>query len=1073
MKKDVLNIMADAEFRILKERPVSEDGLNVGVHMCIARRLAKLIRDESSDGCTIGLEAGWGCGKSSVITMMADELSKDDIFTYTFDSWEHEGETLRRGFLRGFINSVCNGLKVSPDENIKSLCKKLADLQYSTKPLVSKKCLALTVAGIFAPLVLGLSTIGALLIEKGLDKGSFTIALAAPICWELWIGTTLVLLPAVFALLAKVLKWDFLNLNTTSENSSESEFRYERSSLDFQDEFAEIVKLTIGLGYKKIVVVVDNLDRVQREDALRLWSTLKMFVSDKNSARIWIVIPYDPDGLSALWGDGVPPGSVDQPNADLMLHRKTSLMQSFLDKSIPLRLELPYVTVDSLSSYLDKLLKEAFPNDDQPKREVIRDVLVFTRQGLDDIPSPRQIKNYINQVGILRGLYESTVGLEAVCYYAVLRYYRTMSKSDLYAQIVQGKITGEEIRLVSWIPDLSNRMAAIHFGLDLEASRSATLIKPLSDALSSDDVKPLHALMSRYGDDFWAQINMVLSQELNNGWSHVVSNAFQKLYEISKEDGVKPSLLSLLQTNEQAALKAIHGLPAASVVSMFSVAQGDAQLADRLVGRFVGDFNNKLTSTDKNTGPTLTTYLDVAESGVVDEAKFVFDGSARIESLIELCCLSIREGRHIDRGLLSLSVEDAKKRAGMACRLVTEKHPKGCLPRLIDLLLGHDASMYVGMDKCIVPCLENGGALMPDYLRVAFRCSVMDGSNAYRQEVNSPRFWSNVAALKAEDDKCVAYLFALHQTRSRDVLLNSLRGVMSRMGVDIRALLIFFNQLEKGVQSAVISTLIAESIAIEKFEYVAWFVTNSIGRLTPAIALEVVNQGLIDRVSYVNPVAVVTAICRNVPADLRTKALNDISANVSLVKALLQDKNFSFTEDIVAILETLMTNDCPEDLIEVIKKRLGSFSASQWTKILEGKTKIFGLLNALHNICGKVETLGDQFVTGAESLLSNARTGESCYNESEQDVLRGVLTTSFRRMLDEAVIKRAIQREFSIPRDMHKLVIDAFSAEYRDNDGGLEFAAALKKAKDRNDAVAMELIRAASNALSGGTSKEV
>lgn len=81
MKKDVLNIMADAEFRILKERPVSEDDLNVGVHMCIARRLAKLIRDESSDGCTIGLEAGWGCGKSSVITMMVDELSKDDIFT--------------------------------------------------------------------------------------------------------------------------------------------------------------------------------------------------------------------------------------------------------------------------------------------------------------------------------------------------------------------------------------------------------------------------------------------------------------------------------------------------------------------------------------------------------------------------------------------------------------------------------------------------------------------------------------------------------------------------------------------------------------------------------------------------------------------------------------------------------------------------------------------------------------------------------------------------------------------------------------------------------------------------------
>ena len=47
----------------------------------------------------IGLEGGWGTGKSNVVRMIDDELAKEGYYTFTYDAWGHQEDLQRRSIL--------------------------------------------------------------------------------------------------------------------------------------------------------------------------------------------------------------------------------------------------------------------------------------------------------------------------------------------------------------------------------------------------------------------------------------------------------------------------------------------------------------------------------------------------------------------------------------------------------------------------------------------------------------------------------------------------------------------------------------------------------------------------------------------------------------------------------------------------------------------------------------------------------------------------------------------------------------------------------------------------------------
>lgn len=93
---------------LLVDTPAIKD--EFGTHERIAEAIASAIKSEDG-GITIGLEGGWGSGKSTVINLVKKKISINENKNATivlFDAWAHQGDPLRRTFLETVISHLQN-----------------------------------------------------------------------------------------------------------------------------------------------------------------------------------------------------------------------------------------------------------------------------------------------------------------------------------------------------------------------------------------------------------------------------------------------------------------------------------------------------------------------------------------------------------------------------------------------------------------------------------------------------------------------------------------------------------------------------------------------------------------------------------------------------------------------------------------------------------------------------------------------------------------------------------------------------------------------------------------------------
>ena len=91
---------------LISDLPADEDAF--GSHDRVADTIADLVRSEPG-GRSIGLEGGWGSGKSTVVNLLRKKLeagSDSSLSFFVFDAWAHQGDPLRRTFLEKLIGSV-------------------------------------------------------------------------------------------------------------------------------------------------------------------------------------------------------------------------------------------------------------------------------------------------------------------------------------------------------------------------------------------------------------------------------------------------------------------------------------------------------------------------------------------------------------------------------------------------------------------------------------------------------------------------------------------------------------------------------------------------------------------------------------------------------------------------------------------------------------------------------------------------------------------------------------------------------------------------------------------------------
>lgn len=259
--------MPDNKFHFLKDKPLeTSDELSASKfgHEEISRTLEKIVA-KCPAPFTVGLFAKWGAGKSTVANALHEELPKLGIPVVIFDVWKHEGDALRRTFLKEMVQQLNEYGPKYFEKGFKINDRLEMNVTHSSESrfkFAAGKLRQVITVGVLGFVVLGLLALGAARLGYLHIFEQFLISITGFTgggAFVIWLVKESVQL--------------FSN-ETTSYGVDRFQDPHE-----FELEFHRIL---IGLKKPRILIVFDNLDRVTHDKVAIILSTIKTFLEPKD-----------------------------------------------------------------------------------------------------------------------------------------------------------------------------------------------------------------------------------------------------------------------------------------------------------------------------------------------------------------------------------------------------------------------------------------------------------------------------------------------------------------------------------------------------------------------------------------------------------------------------------------------------------------------------------------------------------------------------------------------------------------------------------------------------------------------
>lgn len=243
-----------------------------------------------SDSCphTIGLFSKWGTGKSSIIDQLREDLkNQKDTHVLVFDAWKYQEDSLRRTFLI-YLEKFLRDKKCEvPEDLIAGFYKKKTSSIATNKEVDEKQ--DSPKRGFFGTIwnfIKEYKAIIFFLVLPLVAVAGFTIAvtyhpqnqlLSAINKFVIYLNTlswiAFFLKPIAEKALEKVTGKIFESTRTYTEIRTQVE---EEDRLNSPEQFEYVfTKLVECVKEGKLVIVFDNIDRVQGDVALKTLSTIK------------------------------------------------------------------------------------------------------------------------------------------------------------------------------------------------------------------------------------------------------------------------------------------------------------------------------------------------------------------------------------------------------------------------------------------------------------------------------------------------------------------------------------------------------------------------------------------------------------------------------------------------------------------------------------------------------------------------------------------------------------------------------------------------------------------------------
>lgn len=501
-----------ARLRFIPDVPAEDDFFRS--HTRIAQAIVSAIED-NPEIKVIGLLGRWGSGKSTVAEKVIETLEtrEGEVFrVFLYDAWMHQSDPLRRSFLEEMILRLWRRGVLTQRwvRRLKRLSTPIEDTRTIETPELSKD--AKWVGLSLLPVPIGLGLIGYDTLEAAFGMEASPLGR-----WSLGLGVFLTAMPALSAVCVYLwrrpwrtafapglLRWEFwrdldedgepretfqLFTNAQSRSSRTQTFRsVEPTSLEFGREFQRAMRAVQEAGHR-LVIVIDNLDRVAEDEALAMWATIRSFfhtADDTEHGRHepvhpTVILPIDRHAVEALFS------GTDEASKALGKERA----RSFMDKTFDVTFEVTEPVRSDWRDFLQAQMKWMFKEAYQDSwgfwtRRLFESRLERLQAAAGETalrPSavtPREINKLLNRVGALYLQWShSSIPVEVMALYVIRR-------DEIDGGLLEF-LQSADAEIEDVAPDWARQLAALYYGVEPEVAGQVLLGEPIRNAILRRD----------------------------------------------------------------------------------------------------------------------------------------------------------------------------------------------------------------------------------------------------------------------------------------------------------------------------------------------------------------------------------------------------------------------------------------------------------------------------------------------------------------------------------------------------------------------------------------------------------